>query len=294
VINPAAGRGRGRLPLPHVADTLASVDADVQVLVSADLADARRIAAAAFDAGRGVVACGGDGTVCALAGLAAERDGVLAIVPSGSGNDLARHLGVPRGDAGAAAALLVAGRVVRVDLGRAGAADGTNAWFTTVANAGFDAEANRWANTIDWVSGTSLYVLAVLRTLSSYTPRRVRVTVGDDVLDTRAWLVAVANARSYAGGMLIAPDAALDDGALDVCIVGPVSRAAFLRTFPRVFGGTHTRHPMVEIRRGARVVVEMPETPEPAELWASGERVGPLPAVLEAVPGALRVVVPVT
>ncbi len=239
--------------------------------------------------GDGVVACGGDGLVCQLAGLAAERDGLLAIVPAGSGNDFARHLEIPRDDPTAAAALLRSGRVRRVDLCRAETDDGTRAWSTTVANAGFDAEANRLANTIDWAGGTPLYVYATLRTLVSYRPRRVRVTVDDDVLETDAWLVAVGNTRSYAGGMMITPDAALDDGLLDVCVVGRVSRADFLRTFPKVFDGTHTRNPLVTMRRGKRVTIEMPETLDPAELWASGERVGPLPARLVAVPRALRV-----
>jgi diacylglycerol kinase (ATP) len=299
VINPVAGRGRGRLSLPIVTDALAGVDRDVEVRVSADLADAVFIATTALDAGRGVVACGGDGTVCALAGLSAERAGVLAIVPSGSGNDLARHLAVPRGDAPAAAALLVTGQLATVDLGRAHAADGATAWFTTVANAGFDAEANRWANGIERVGGTPLYVLAVLRTLTTYSPRRMRVTVDDRTVDGEAWLVAVANTRSYAGGMVIAPDASLDDGALDVCVVGKVARADFLRTFPRVFDGTHVEHPAVTMLRGARVTIEMPDARPPRqnrapELWASGERVGRLPATIETVPGAVQVVVPRT
>jgi diacylglycerol kinase (ATP) len=262
----------------------------VRIHVSADLADATHIARDAFDERRGVVACGGDGMVCELAGVAAEHDGVLALVPAGSGNDLARQLGVPRDDPASAIALLRRGRVARIDLGRAEAADGTRAWFTTVGNAGFDADANRWANTVTAVTGTPLYVLAVLRTLASYHPRRLRVTVDDDVFDTQGWLVAVANTRSYAGGMAIAPGASLDDGALDVCVVGRVSRADFLRTFPKVFSGRHVEHPGVSTRRGKRVTVEMPEATDSPELWASGERVGPLPAMLEAVPGALRVV----
>ena len=237
-----------------------------------------------------MVACGGDGLVCALAGLAAEHDGVLAVVPAGSGNDFARHLEIPLDDLSAAVGLLRRGRVERVDLCRAETADGSRAWSTTVANAGFDAEANRLANTIEWVGGTPLYVLATLRTLVSYRPQRTRITVDDDVLDTRAWLVAVGNTRSYAGGMMITPEAEIDDGQLDVCVVGRVTCADFLRTFPKVFDGTHTRHPEVTIRRGKRVMIEMPETVGAPELWASGERVGPLPAQLEAVPGALRVV----
>ena len=107
----------------------------------------------------------------------------------------------------------------------------------------------------------------------------MRVTVDDDVLEIDAWLVAVGNTRSYAGGMMITPDAALDDGLLDVCVVGHVSRADFLRTFPTVFDGTHTcATRWSTMRRGKRVTIEMPETLDAAELWASGERVGPLPA----------------
>jgi diacylglycerol kinase (ATP) len=290
VINPVAGRGHLRLRLPMIADALAAVDADVRVLVSADLADACDIAREALDRGRGVVACGGDGLVSTVAGLAAEHDGVLALVPAGSGNDLARHLGIPLGDAAAAAALLTGGTLARIDLGRAEAADGARAWFTTVANAGFDADANRWANGMERIGGTPLYVLAVLRTLASYHPRRLRVTVDDERVDTTGWLVAAANTRSYAGGMKIAPDASLDDGALDVCVVGKVSRADFLRTFPKVFDGTHARHPAVTTLRGQHVTIEMPDAKDDPELWASGERVGLLPARLDAAPGAVRVV----
>jgi diacylglycerol kinase (ATP) len=215
---------------------------------------------------------------------------VLAVVPAGSGNDLARHLGIPRGDAVAAAGLLTRGSLSRIDLGRSKTADGAGAWFTTVANAGFDADANRWANGVNAVGGTPLYVLAVLRTLAAYRPRRLRVTVDGEVLDTTGWLVAVANTRSYAGGMKIAPEASIDDGAVDVCVVGAVSRADFLRTFPKVFDGTHVRHPAVTIRRGTRVTVEMPDAADEPELWASGEHVGPLPARLDVAPRAVRVV----
>ncbi len=293
VINPAAGRGWGRARLPAIADALATADLDVTVHVSADGADLREIARGALDAGRGVVACGGDGTVSAVAGLAAERGGVLGVLPGGSGNDLARHLGIPRGDLAAAVAVLERGMVRVVDLGRAETADGTTAWFTTVANTGFDAEANRWANTRDRLTGAPLYVLAVLRTLTTYRPRPVRLTVDGTVADVDAWLVAVGNTRSYASGMVITPEASTDDGLLDVCVVGPVSRAEFLRTFPTVFRGTHVRHPLVTVLRGTEITIEALDAAPPApELWASGERVGVLPARLCPAPGAVRVLVP--
>jgi diacylglycerol kinase (ATP) len=290
VLNPAAGRGRARTMVPRVADALAASGLDVEITLSADADDLVVRARRAFDRGRAVVACGGDGTVCALAGVAAETAGVLGIVPAGSGNDFARHLGIPRDDVGAAVDVLRDGIVTSVDLGHAITADGRRAWFTTVANVGFDAEANRWANTVDSVSGTPLYVLAMLRTLGTYRPQRFRLTTDGAVEEVDAWLVAIGNTRTYASGMAITPGASVRDGLVDVCVVGPVSRAEFLRTFPQVFSGTHVKHPQVRTWRANEVCVEA--VGATLDLWASGEHLGPLPATVAAAQGALRVVIP--
>jgi diacylglycerol kinase (ATP) len=291
VVNPSAGRGRTRKLLPRLTDAFDRADLDVHVRVSTDFEDARTIARQALEDERGVVACGGDGMVSELAGLTAKANGVLGIVPTGAGNDFARHLGIDHRRPLDAVGVLEHGRLGAVDLGRA-EADGHTAWFASVANTGFDSEANRWANTVQWASGTTLYVLAVLRTLATYRPHRFRLTVDDRTDDLEAWLIAVGNARCYAGGMKVTPGAELDDGQLDVCIVGPVSRLEFLRSFPKVFRGTHVSHPAVDMRRGRGVRIESLDPTLPIELYGSGERIGPLPARLEAVPAAVRVMVP--
>jgi diacylglycerol kinase (ATP) len=292
VVNPAAGRGRVRSRLPGLVDALAAADLDLAIHISADADDLVALARGAFADGRGVVACGGDGTVTALAGVAADHGGVLGIVAVGSGNDFARQLGLPRGDVDAAVAVLATGCVVDADLGRVHTADGHSRYFTTVANTGFDAVANEWANRVTWTSGTPLYVIAAMRTLATYRPRRFRIVVDDEVVETEAWLVAVGNTRTYASGMMITPAASVHDGLLDVCIVGPVGRADFLRTFPSVFRGEHVRHPMVRTWRASHVAVESPDRGTPVDLWASGEYAGPLPARLEPAAGALSVMVP--
>jgi diacylglycerol kinase (ATP) len=297
VVNPSAGRGRTRKLLPRLTSALDRTDLDVDIAVSTDLDHARKLAGSAFDDGRGVVACGGDGTVSDLAGVAAETGGTLAIVPTGAGNDFARHLGIDHRHPLDAVSVLEHGRVATVDLGRAEAAGddglGTRSrWFASVANTGFDSEANRWANGVQWVSGTTLYVLAVVRTLAVYRPHRFRLSVDGETRDVKAWLLAIGNGRCYAGGMRITPDARVDDGMLDVCLVGPVSRPEFLRSFPKVFRGTHVSHPAVQMLRGREVVVESLDASVPIELYGSGERIGPLPARLVAVPDAVQVMVP--
>ena len=99
-------------------------------------------------------------------------------------------------------------------------------------------------------------------------------------------LVAVANGPAFGGGMRVAPHASYDDGFLDIVILHRVSRAEFLRVFPRVFRGTHVTHPQVQILRGRHVRLEA----RGIVTQADGERFEPLPLDLEVVPGALTVV----
>lgn len=285
-MNPSAGRGRTRRILPALRSELAGSGLDVDVAVAGDAGETAALARDAFAHDRGVVACGGDGTVALVAGIAAETGGLLGVVPTGAGNDFARTLGVRRRDLAGAVAAVRDGREVTVDLGRV---DGR--WFCSVANTGFDAEVNRWANEVHRLSGTALYLAGVARTLTVYRPRRFRIRVDDgEPHDVDAWLLAVGNGPVYGGGMRIAPDARLDDGTFDMCVIGPISLPSFVLNFPRVFTGTHTKHPEVSIVRGATVTIESLDGG--IDLYASGERIGPLPARLETVPHALRVMVP--
>jgi diacylglycerol kinase (ATP) len=294
VVNPVAGRGRARRYLPSLR-AAASGMADVDVVVTGGPEDTAIVAREAFARGDGVAAAGGDGTVAAVAGVAAEADGLLAVIPFGAGNDFARHLGIDHRRPVDAMQLLEGpkGREVRCDLGRVTASDGTSAWFTTVAHTGFDTEANRWANGVGWARGTTLYVLAVFRTLATYHPQHVRVEVDDRIWEGDAWLAAAGNACCYAGGMRITPDASIEDGMLDVCCIGALPVWKIVEKFPSVFRGTHTRVRGVEMLRGRLVTFDAPGARR-LEVWASGERVGPLPATIEAVPGAVRVRAPAT
>ena len=289
-MNPEAGRGRTRRLLPELRTAFGA--RDIEVRVSTDAATWTGIACEAFARGEGVVACGGDGTVASLAGAAAETRGTLAVVPTGAGNDFARHLGIYGSSPLTAIDLVEKGRVATVDLAKATDADGTSRWCTTVANTGFDADANRWANGVRHFTGTPLYVLATLRTFAVYRPQAIVVRVDDEEWRGAIWLVAAGNTRCYAGGMMITPGAEIDDGLLDVCIIGPASLRKFASNFPSVFSGRHTEIEEVVMLRGKRVELQPDGGDVDLELWASGERVGRLPGSIEAVPGALRVLVP--
>jgi diacylglycerol kinase (ATP) len=108
-------------------------------------------------------------------------------------------------------------------------------------------------------AGLPAYLAAVTREFMEYRPTYVRLQVGRERWEGAALLVAVANARSYGAGMIVAPMAEIDDGLLDVVLVEHVGRIQFLRTFPRVFRGTHITHPAVHTWKGKEVTVETPE-----------------------------------
>ena len=289
-MNPVAGRGRTRRLLPELCTALQR--REVRVHVASDIDDGVVAARRAFAAGSGVLVCGGDGTVSLLAGVAAAARGTLGVIPTGAGNDFARHLGIDRRQPLRAIELIDHGVVANVDLVRASACDGRTLWCTTVANAGFDADANRWANETHLLTGTPLYVAAVLRTIAVYRPRPFTVRVDDEEWRGNAWLVAVGNTRCYGGGMMITPDAEIDDGLVDVCVIGPAPFVRFVSRFPSVFRGGHVHDENVVMLRGRRVELLDDGDGVPLELWASGERVGALPGIVEVVPGALRVLMP--
>lgn len=287
VVNPKAGRTRGGRSLEVVAAVTEAIrhglDAEVVVADSPD--DARRHATTAAAAGHDLVAAGGDGTVGMIAGIAADHGVRFAVLPIGSGNDFAATIGVPDSIDGALALLDDSvGTDRTIDLGRV---NGT--WFCTVTATGFDSEASRWANGVTRLTGTALYVAAVLRTLATYRPHPMRVTVDGDVHELRAWMVSVGNGTRYGGGMHITPEARLDDGVFDVCAIGPVSRVRFLANFPKVFGGRHLGVDGVTTWRGRTVHVESLDASVPIEVFADGDRVGPLPGTMECVAAALTV-----
>jgi diacylglycerol kinase (ATP) len=283
VVNPTSGKGRSAAAATVVQSRLEHAGIAVRRLEGTDGADALRLCrAAAADGADAIVAVGGDGMAHLALQACAGTQTALGIVPTGTGNDLARALGLPVRDPGASAELLVSEPVRDIDAVRCG-----EAWFACVLGVGFDGAVNDRANRMRWPRGRRRYDLAVVAELRTFQPMRFVLHLDGVRSDVEAMLVAVGNAPSYGGGMKVCPDARLDDGVLDVVVVGPLSRTRFLRLFPRVFAGTHVQDRSVTVQRAREVRIEGPPT---ATAYADGERIGVLPLVCAVRPGALRVV----
>ncbi|MEP7034535.1 MAG: YegS/Rv2252/BmrU family lipid kinase [Actinomycetota bacterium] len=288
VINPTSGKGQGAQIGAEVAGRLQAQGHEV-IDLSGDTADAsRELAGDAVTSGLDVLAVlGGDGMVNLGVNLCAGTATALAIVPAGTGNDIARALGLPLKDPLAAARVISSGTVRTIDAGRHTDADGSSRWFAGVLGAGFDSVVNERANTWAWPRGRMRYNLAIARELPVFKPIPYVIEVDGVRHRTRAMLVAVANGPSYGGGMMVCPDASFEDGMFDVLVVHEISIIEFLKVFPKVFSGTHIGHPAVEILRGKEVRLEAADIVS----YADGERFATLPMTCQNVPGALNVLV---
>lgn len=289
IINPTADKGRGAALGVEVAARLVAQGHEV-IDLSAETADgASDRALAGVAAGMDVLAVtGGDGTVNLGVNLCAGTETVLAIVAGGTGNDIARALGLPLRDAKAAAQVISDGSVRAIDAGRHTDVHGVSHWFAGVLGAGFDSVVNERANTWGWPRGRMRYNLAIARELPVFKPIPYVIEIDGVRHSTQAMLVAVGNGPSYGGGMLVCPDASLDDGLFDVMIVNEISTLEFLKVFPKVFSGKHVGHPAVQVLRGREVRLEAAGIIS----YADGERFAPLPMSAQIVPAALHVLVP--
>jgi YegS/Rv2252/BmrU family lipid kinase len=283
IVNPTAAHGRSLEVLRVARGELERSGVDYRVVESRSLEHAHTVAEAAVAEGDTVVAVGGDGLVGRVAGALRGSSSALAVVPAGRGNDFARAIGVPH-DAAAAARLAVEGQERIVDMGEV-----NGAAFLCIASVGLDSDVNRLASRTRLLRGDLVYLYAALRALVTWRHAGFEVVANTQVHRVHGYSVAVANAGVYGGGMRLVPHAELDDGRLDVLMIGAAGRLRFLGTFAKVFRGTHVGHPALRFLTAETVEVS---ADRPFVVYADGEPVGPLPATICVRPGTLRVIAP--
>lgn len=279
--NPTSGKGKGARARDAALQRFAEAGVPVRSLQGRDAAEALDLAREVVADGVGtLVIAGGDGMAHLGAQAVAGTGTTLGIIPAGTGNDVARYLDLPRTDPRAAAERVLAGRTRTIDLARSG-----SRYFVTVLAAGFDAIVNERANDMTWPKGQMRYNIATLAELRTFTPIPYTLDLDGQTRSLEAMLVAVGNGPSFGGGLRITEGAVLDDGLLDVVIIKPMSRLGLVKTYPKLFKGTHVSHPAYEHHRVRSVTVAAPSIVS----YADGERFGALPLTVECAPGALTV-----
>lgn len=296
ILNPASGHGRAGRLWNRAESILRQTHPDLVVHRTTGRGDAATVASALVALGPGatLLAVGGDGTVHEVVnGMLHAGPGaggpVLAILPAGSGNDLARQLGLPR-DPAALAALLMDRPVRTMDVVRAEWPGGRE-WFVNVASFGFTGQAARLVDRMGKRFGGVSYVAGALLALARHRNVHVHLAI-DAGPGTPVHLACgvAANASWFAAGMHVAPGSAVDDGLLDLIQVGARGRAGLLRLLAGVFRGAHLRAPGVSRTAARRVTV----TWEGALAFETDGELIPAtsPTTLVVEPGRLRIVAP--
>ncbi|PPK71042.1 YegS/Rv2252/BmrU family lipid kinase [Actinokineospora auranticolor] len=286
-VHPGSGHGAAARAAAEVEARIREVADHLTVVAADTVAEARSLMVRARDTGLDVlVVLGGDGSVHQGVQFCADHDVALAVVPAGTGNDLARALGgpvEPLAAADAVAAAIASGARRRIDLGRVAGGP----WFASVLCAGFDSAVNERVNRMRWPHGRRRYDLAIVAELARLRPRELGVETETERLELEATMVAVGNTRFYGGGIPVCPSADPADGFLDVTLVERASRLDLLRILPTLRTGDHVRHRFVRTLRARRVELG------PDNGWvayADGDRIGPLPAAVDCVPGAVELI----
>jgi diacylglycerol kinase (ATP) len=292
VLNPSAGGGRaGRLAMGLAAALRGhGFETDLHATRAPGEA-ARWLAGLRLDKVQGVIAAGGDGTVHEVVnGLMAhppESRPALGVVPAGTGNALARDLGLEAGQ-WREAADIIAGRQARpVDVARVSDADGAF-HFINILGAGFVVEAARRAARLKAL-GSAAYTIGTLVSVLTLGSLHLRVEVDGERLEEDSLFVEVSNSRWTGTRFLMAPGARLDDGLLDLTLVRRVSRRRLLQVFPTIFDGRHVDLDEVTVRQGRHIRLLAPQG---LPTTVDGELRGRLPLDIACKPGAIRIFMP--
>ncbi|MEU5517790.1 YegS/Rv2252/BmrU family lipid kinase [Streptomyces griseoaurantiacus] len=285
VVNPTAGGSTAAAALLKVARPLREAGAELETEYSDSLTHAQELARRAGERGRVVLAVGGDGIAGGIGGALSGTGTVLGLIPAGRGNDFARALGLPT-DPAALARVLLHHAPRPVDTVEIESAVHHRTVVLGSVYAGVDALANRHANHTALLRGAASYYAGGLRAVATWRPARYRVTVDGEEHAHHGYTVVAANSPYYGSGRLIAPDARVDDGLLEVVMISHAPRRLFFALMRELRTGAHVDRLQVRVLRGREIRIE---ADRPVPYGADGEVEATLPVTARVLPGALDV-----
>ena len=285
VINPQAGGGKGLSTGNHIRNYFQARTDQITYIQASSLEESlleieAECSRSFFDV---LICVGGDGLIHDLLPQLLKHKLPLLVVPAGTGNDFARTMGLFGEKLEKLLDLPINEAPTSIDVCDIIYGESSSP-FVQILSTGFDSVVNERANSMKLIRGKIKYVLAVLQMVWKFRAISYRLSIDGVIHEQRAMLVCVANGISYGGGMKIAPHAINSDEVLDIMIVDKVNPFRLLLVFPRVFFGTHVKHPTVHFFKGSNI-----EISGDTVAYADGEKITQLPILVRV--GAQKLLV---
>jgi YegS/Rv2252/BmrU family lipid kinase len=298
ILNPHAGRGTAEQKRPELEAALHDAGIPYTLVTTHARGGATELAWQGIEHGcEKIIAVGGDGTINEVvhgikgAEASVGRRATLGIIPCGTGSDFIKSLSnIEPNDVLGGVRRIAAGQMKAVDVGRIHVTDGDERYFVNALGMGFDAQVAAEAVKITKLKGIAVYFLAIIRALAHYKAHPMTVQYDGMRLQRRLLFASVANGRCQAGGFWLTPEALLDDGKLDLCLVDNIRLDEIIRYLPRVMEGTHTDLRQVTMGQARSVSIECSA---PVPVATDGEVVAmqARQVTVETLPQALEVLV---
>lgn len=282
IANPTAGFGKGKTSIQELYKY--KINGDIEILETEGPLDANRIAFESVSAGvsrLGVL--GGDGTIREVADVVAGSQIELAILSVGTGNDIARSLGLPYNNLEASLKIAQNGRSVPIDVGVVGGYH-----FLSVLGVGFPAQVAYESNNLKWLGGRLAFVAAIYKAVWKMEPITMDIELDNQSLSIDCTSLLILNTPFTGGGLKFAPNAKINDGLFDIVVVGQIGRLDLMASFPKVYTGNHLNHPSFSLFQSSSVKVS---SSLPMEIMLDGDVYGEIPVEAEILSRNLNVVV---
>ncbi len=284
IANPCAGFGRGRSCIRKLRRR--AHELELEVVETTGPGHATRLAQKLVSTGckrLGVI--GGDGTISEVVNSTAGSQTELAILSVGTGNDIARSLGLPYNDLEASLSVAQSGQVKKIDVGAAG-----DQHFVSVLGVGFPAQVAAESNRLKWLKGHLSFVVAIYKALWQMEPIPLEIEFDDMTLNLDCTSVLVLNTPFTGGGLRLVPGARVDDGLFDIVVIDAIGKLSLMSSLPRVYTGSHLDHPNFLLFRSSLVKIQ---SAVPMGKMFDGDVCGETPVQARVLPAALKVVHPI-
>lgn len=286
ILNPSAARGKAIKLKDEIESELKKNEIDYHLYISKSAQHITDIIKDNLNRDYlNFIGAGGDGTIHYIANALAGTGKNLGYIPTGSGNDIAKNLGIPL-NIKECCKIIKKAKTKKIDVGLIN----NRYYYLCIAGSGFDSEVNRLANDSKFpIGGPAKYTYAVYKTLITFKPKNFSIEYDNKTRELDIMMMVASNMPAYGGGMKITPNSDPTDGKFDICIIKKMSKIHFIKTFPKVFKGKHTDDPFVEIFKTASLKIDCKHK---FSVFADGEYICKLPATFKLIPKMLNFIVP--